>query len=57
MTYKQAIKSTDRINFEQVNLISKRRMDMRVVVHGMTYQRLMVKLKHSDKSWAKQWGE
>lgn len=53
MTYKQAIRATDRLNFEQVNIISKRRMDMRVVVHGMSFDRLMVKIKHADRSWAK----
>lgn len=51
MTLKQAIKEAELFKFKQVEKNSLNRMSPHVVVHGLTFNQLMVKIKYQDKSW------
>jgi hypothetical protein len=51
MTYKQAIKFYDRFTFFQESEKFKR-MEIHTISESMKFGELMVKLKHTDRSWA-----
>ncbi len=51
MTYIEAIRDADLFMFRQVHKEDLNRMSVHVVVHGISFKGLMIKLKHTDKTW------